>query len=122
MDELTDKQLDHFRQSLLRLRNELLVLLEISEEAGEAVVLDQSKVGRLSRMDAMQQQQMSNACRIAYRKQLLGVDAALSIMDQGGYGWCESCGESIGARRLEVRPESRLCIVCQEMREGDLGK
>ncbi len=121
MDELTDKQLGHFRRSLLTVRHELFALLEISAEAGETVILDQSKVGRLSRMDAIQQQQMSNACRAVYRKQLLDVDAALSVMDQGGYGWCESCGEPIGVRRLEVRPESRRCIVCQEIREEDLG-
>jgi DnaK suppressor protein len=117
MEELTDKQLSSFRQSLMTIRDDLHLVLEISEASGETVVLDQSKVGRLSRVDALQQQQMSNACRIGYRKRLLAVEHALSAMDQGDYGWCESCGELIDIRRLDVRPESSLCVVCQEKSE-----
>jgi RNA polymerase-binding transcription factor len=124
MDELTDKQLNGFRQSLMKIREELLVLLDISAEAGEAVVLDQTKVGRLSRMDALQQQQMSNACRAGYKKRLIEVQHALSILEQGvggssscdsglcEYGWCEQCGELINIHRLEVKPESRFCVGC----------
>ena len=117
MEELTDKQLSGFRQSLMQVRDDLHLVLEISEESGETVTLDQSKVGRLSRMDALQQQQMSNACRAGHRKRLLAVEHALSALDQGNYGWCESCGELIDIRRLEVRPESSLCVACQETRE-----
>ena len=117
MKELTDKQLRGFRQSLMTVRGDLHLVLDISEESGETVVLDQSKVGRLSRMDALQQQQMSNACRTGYRKRLLAVEHALSAMDQGDYGWCEGCGELIDIRRLEVRPESSLCVACQEASE-----
>lgn len=117
MEELSDKQLSRFRQSLMTIRDDLHLVLEISEESGETVVLDQSKVGRLSRVDALQQQQMSNACRIGYRKRLLAVEHALSAMEQGDYGWCECCGELIDIRRLDVRPESSLCVVCQEKSE-----
>ncbi|MBQ0712513.1 MAG: TraR/DksA family transcriptional regulator [Porticoccus sp.] len=117
MEELTDKQLSGFRQSLIQVREELHLALDISEESGETVTLDQSKVGRLSRMDALQQQEMSNACRTGYRKRLLAVEQALLALDQGDYGWCESCGELIDIRRLEVRPESSLCVACQEASE-----
>lgn len=128
MDELTDKQLNGFRQSLMNIREELLVLLDISAEAGEAVVLDQTKVGRLSRMDALQQQQMSNACRAGYKKRLVEVQYALSVLEQGDtclsgsssceYGWCEQCGELIDIHRLEVKPESRYCLGCQQIVEA----
>ena len=53
MEELTDKQLSGFRQSLIQVRDELHLALDISEESGETVTLDQAKVGRLSRMDAL---------------------------------------------------------------------
>ena len=112
--ELTTKQLAGFRQSLIQIRDELCEFLAISAEAGEAVSLDQSRVGRLSRMDALQQQQMSSACRIGYCKRLRAVEHALSALDQDEYGWCEGCGETIDIRRLAVRPESCLCVACQE--------
>ena len=87
------------------------------------VELDQTSVGRLSRMDAMQQQEMFNACRTGYKKHLQDVQYALLNIEQGEYGWCEHCGESIDLRRLEVKPESRFCIGCQcvtEQRQGSM--
>jgi DnaK suppressor protein len=127
MDGLTEKQLKSFRQSLTALREELLVLLEMSAESGDTVELDQTKVGRLSRMDAMQQQEMSNACRAGYQKRLKDVQLALSNIEQSGsglcdpgsceYGWCEHCGDAIDIRRLDAKPESRFCVGCQETAE-----
>jgi DnaK suppressor protein len=68
-------------------------------------------------MDALQQQQMSHASRAAYRKRLVAVEQALRSLDEGNYGWCEQCGELIDSRRLEVKPESALCIGCQQLIE-----
>jgi len=59
MEPLTDQQLQQFQLQLMELKQELFYLLEISSAASDVVTLDQSRVGRLSRMDAMQQQQMS---------------------------------------------------------------
>lgn len=123
MDDLTEKQLKDFGRSLKTLRDELLILLEISAEAGDTVELDQTKVGRLSRMDAIQQQEMSQACRVGYQKRLKDVQHALSNLEQGDsglceYGWCEHCGDNIDIRRLEVKPESRFCVKCQESQES----
>ena len=127
MDGLTEKQLKSFRQSLTALREELLVLLEMSAESGDTVELDQTKVGRLSRMDAMQQQEMSNACRAGYQKRLTDVQHALLNIEQSDsglcgsglceYGWCEHCGDAIDIRRLDAKPESRFCVGCQEAAE-----
>ena len=117
MQKLTDKQLDYFRDMLERLRIELRELLDISTDASRTVVLDQTMVGRLSRMDERQQQQMSQASRAAYRKRLVAVEQALRSLDDGGYGWCERCGELIDTRRLEIKPESVRCIGCQQLSE-----
>ena len=122
MDGLTEKQLKSFHRSLTALREELLMLLEMSAEAGDTVELDQTKVGRLSRMDAMQQQEMSNACRTGYQKRLKDVQHALSNIEQSDsgsceYGWCEHCGDAIDIRRLDVKPESRFCVGCQDIAE-----
>jgi DnaK suppressor protein len=44
------------------------------------------------------------------------VDAALVKVEKGTYGRCESCGEDIGAARLEFRPTSRYCVDCKSKR------
>ncbi len=123
MDDLTEKQLKSFGRSLKALHDELLMLLDISSESGDPVELDQTKVGRLSRMDAIQQQEMSHACRAGYQKRLKDVQRALLNIEQGGsglceYGWCQHCGDNIDIRRLEVKPESKFCVKCQESQEN----
>lgn len=45
--------------------------------------------------------------------QVDAVDRALSHIEAGTYGTCESCGEEIGAARLEFRPASVLCVDCK---------
>jgi DnaK suppressor protein len=46
------------------------------------------------------------------RDQLSRVDAAISRLDEGGYGQCETCGQPIGAERLAARPTATRCIDC----------
>ena len=43
---------------------------------------------------------------------------ALGLLDEGGYGACERCGQGIGDERLEARPNARTCIGCAVRRPG----
>ena len=47
---------------------------------------------------------------------LAEIDDALAKLDAGTYGTCESCGQAIGAARLEAKPAARLCITCASQR------
>ncbi len=47
------------------------------------------------------------------RRQVEGIDAALARIEEGTYGTCASCGNEIGAARLEFRPSSILCVSCK---------
>ena len=81
-------------------------------ESRKAVTLDQQSVGRLSRMDAMQQQAMAraqSAHRAAQRKR---IRAALERIAEEEFGYCESCGEEIAPARLEHDPATPRCIDC----------
>ena len=81
-------------------------------DARETVELQQDSVGRLSRMDAMQQQAMAQATarrRVAERARIA---AALLRIDEGEWGWCVSCGEEIARRRLEHDPGVATCLSC----------
>lgn len=107
-----DIDVDMFRARILALKQELKELIEESVEDSKPVELDQTRVGRLSRMEAMQEQEM--ALEIANRRyiQMQRFDAALARMDEGEFGYCVVCGEDIEKARLEVDPAVPSCIVC----------
>ncbi|MFK7865227.1 MAG: TraR/DksA family transcriptional regulator [Pseudohongiellaceae bacterium] len=115
MDELSGQEIQSLKDTLLNLRCELTEQLEISEASSKAVELDQTAVGRVSRMDAMQQQSMALSTRRKANTKLVKVDLALAAIANSTYGWCRNCDESIGYGRLKIQPESSLCLVCQSM-------
>ena len=102
------------RRQLLELRAELQALEQGSQEDTAPVELDQARVGRLSRMDAMQAQEMAQEAARRRQRQLVEIDGALRRMDSGDFGHCFVCGEEIDLRRLEVDPASTRCIRCAE--------
>ncbi len=51
------------------------------------------------------------------RKFLDKIEEALRKIEEGEFGECEDCGEGIGRKRLEARPETTLCIRCKEDQE-----
>jgi DnaK suppressor protein len=108
----------HYRKKLLSLKEALLQAQETGEEAEQTVELDQSRVGRLSRMDAMQAQAMSIETGRRRRLKLLQIDAALERIEADEFGYCQECGEDIAPARLEVDPTVLLCINCASARES----
>jgi DnaK suppressor protein len=46
-------------------------------------------------------------------RKLKDIDAALRSIDKGQYGICERCGEEIEIGRLEIKPDSTMCVKCQ---------
>jgi DnaK suppressor protein len=109
---MEQKQLDAFRQMLNSLRDDIEQLTNYSREAAGTVALDQSKVGRLSRMDALQAQQMAQETARRRQIQLQKIDSALRRMDARKYGYCLSCDEVIAVARLEFDPATTRCIKC----------
>lgn len=100
------------RARLQELRNQLETASVASRDNRAAVELDQSSVGRLSRMDALQQQAMAVAGQERRKTELARIEAALRRLDEGDYGYCVACGEEIAERRLEVDPMATTCIAC----------
>ena len=101
-----------FETQLRELKAELESIEQVSKDSTGTVVLDQSSVGRLSRMDAMQQQQMAKETEHRRQQQLVMIDAALRRIEDGSYGECFVCGEDIDPRRLAIAPTSTRCINC----------
>jgi len=112
--ELTGGEAEGLRRRLVGLVAELEAALLASAASAAPVVLDQSSVGRLSRMDAMQQQAMAKATRHKAQLRLLQCKAALSAFERDEYGLCRKCEEPIGYRRLSAKPEAPFCLQCQQ--------
>jgi DnaK suppressor protein len=100
------------RKILIARREELEQLSHNSAEARETVTLDQSSVGRLSRMDAIQQQAMAQATERQRAVEISRIENALKRLDEDEYGYCVECGEDISVKRLEIDPAATHCIKC----------
>jgi len=105
------------RKRLLQLRNELKAIAANSDDSAAVVEVDQSKVGRLSRMDALQAQAMAKASVERREAMLRDIEAALKRIDDGSYGLCQDCDEAIDPRRLEIDPTVLRCIDCASKSE-----
>ena len=102
------------RDHLQAIRQELEALMAGSSEARSTVELDQTAVGRLSRMDALQGQQMALATDRRRALELKRIDSALKRLENGDYGYCVRCEEPITAKRLALDPAVTLCVACAE--------
>ncbi len=107
-----------FRDRLEVLESELESVAASGAEAARAVELDQSRVGRLSRMDAMRSQAMSVESERRRALQLSRIHSAMKRIEDGEFGFCLSCGDPIAHERLKVDPAAPLCITCASAAEG----
>ena len=108
---MTPERLNHFRERLKLIEREIQSDLDTSKEASGVVELDTS-IGRLSRMDAMQNQQMALELRRRQEQQLQRIDNALKRIDQNRYGLCGRCKQPIAEERLEISPDVVMCVRC----------
>lgn len=105
-------EVELIRRALEETRETLRTEDSTARDAARPVALDQSSVGRLSRMDAMQGQAMAIEARRRRQVQLTRVNAALRRIETGDYGRCHGCDEEIDPRRLAFDPTVTLCIGC----------
>lgn len=111
-EELSESEVEHFRQRLIEERENLLQQAESGAEDRAPVTLDQQSVGRLSRMDAMQMQAMAVASEERRQARVRRIAAALERIDKGDYGVCAACEEPIPRKRLEFDPTLPRCVDC----------
>ena len=113
MEKLSNQQLAAIRKRLLQLEKNLSQQMEINRDAASIVALDQTSVGRVSRMGAIQQQSIALSTLRTTHLRLKRVQDALQALADNEYGFCEQCNELIAFKRLLARPEANLCINCQ---------
>ena len=115
---IMNKNHDNYRSKLEELQRTLQDVQSSGEQAAKTVELDQTRVGRLSRMDAMQAQAISIATNSRRKTELGRIAAALQRIKDGEYGYCLSCDEEIAPQRLGIDPAATLCIDCAEKLEA----
>ena len=111
---MSPDRLEYFRDKLLSLVDELEKELEGEKRESEKVVQLDTSIGRLSRMDAMQSQQMALELRRRKEQQLLRAQNALKRIKRGTYGLCGKCRQPMPDDRLEIQPDAVLCVNCTD--------
>ena len=112
MSHLSTDQLAELRVELERQLARLERSMKVTDEAIRPVELDQTAVGRLSRMDSLQNQAMTKGLRERETVKLVQLKGALVRMSEGDYGQCTLCGSDIPIERLFVFPEAPVCGPC----------
>jgi len=108
---LTKEQRDELSLMLENLCKETVKQVEQLEKSSRPVSLDES-IGRLSRMDAINQQNMALAGLESAKQRLAMLEAALVRLNDGEYGSCLLCKKPISWERLQAKPEALACIKC----------
>lgn len=109
---MNDTQMTQIRQQIMARLAEIEAENALGRDAQGVVTLDQQSVGRLSRMDALQNQAMAKAQQTRRDAERTRLDTALRRMDEGEYGWCEDCGDDIALARLQLDPAATRCVSC----------
>ncbi len=112
MSKSIESKIPYFKTRIEERFRELEILNETSKQARETVALDQSRVGRLSRMDAIQAQQMASETARRRTVEMQRIKSALLRMEKGDFGYCIHCDEQISHDRLEHDPSVTMCINC----------
>ena len=97
---------------LQSVQNDLEAISELSSGSRAPVKLDQQSVGRLSRMDAMQQQAVAQAQERNRQRDLVRIEMAHRRILEDEYGYCANCGDEIPDKRLEIDPMAERCVRC----------
>lgn len=100
------------RKALLARQEALAQEDAANADSRDTVELQQDSVGRLSRMDALQQQAMAQATERRRGAERARIKAALERIDEGEWGYCLNCGEEIAEARLRHDPSIPTCIKC----------
>lgn len=108
-----ETSLDDVRRVLEESEAATIAEIEQIKESTVPAEFDGS-IGRLTRIDAHQQQQMALHGQRSLEVKLARIRAALDRVRQRTYGACAECGAAISASRLKTTPEVPFCIACQE--------
>jgi len=108
---MTQEELKKIEKEIKTMIKELQKeIIDLEESA--APVSPENAIGRISRMDAINNKSVVEASLRHRKKKLSKLQLALSKVYQPGFGECESCGRKINPKRLMLMPQSDKCVNC----------
>ena len=108
---------ERFRDVILKRQVEITDELQDLEGSTEAIAPDVS-IGRLSRLDSMQHQQIALANKRRLEDETSRLLEAVRRIEAGTFGRCLVCGQDIAAERLEIQPDAVACVACSSGRRN----
>ena len=112
---MNERQREYFRRKLVRWRDD--ILRESRETLQHLQNESENHPDLADRASSETDRAIELRARDRQRKLISKIDAALSRLEEGTYGFCEETGEPISIRRLEARPIATLSIEAQERHE-----
>src|SRR5246127_397475 len=112
---MNERQREYFRQKLLAWKDD--ILREARETLQHLQDENQNHPDLADRASSETDRAIELRARDRQRKLIAKIDAALTRIDDGTYGYCEETGEPIAIKRLEARPIATLSIEAQERHE-----
>ena len=109
---MNDAELNRFKTLLLQQRDTLMASQQLGQSATETLALDQSSVGRVSRIDAIQSQSMTIETTRLRQQQLRQITTAIAMIESGDYGFCTECHGEIDVKRLSIDRAAMQCVPC----------
>lgn len=112
---MSDEQLQHFKTILIDWKQQLIG----EADRTKSYIQDESSAMPDINDRATQEEEFALALRTRDRERKLirKIDKSIAEIDNGDYGFCETCGVEIGLRRLEARPTATQCIDCKTLSE-----
>jgi len=112
---MSDAQLDHFKNILLKWKGELM------QEVDRTVTHMKDEAANFpdpaDRATQEEEFSLELRTRDRERKLIKKIDSTIERLEQEDYGFCDACGVEIGIKRLEARPTATLCIDCKTLAE-----
>ena len=113
---MDNKDLEKFKKKLLKLKTEILIIIEDQENPSDA----KDAMDEVDRATEMVGETMGSLMSTSFKKNLSRINEALAKLENNQFGSCIECGQDISLKRLDILPVAEFCISCQTELENDL--
>lgn len=117
-ETLSKKDLQELKKRLLERKETILKKMRQYYEESQEV---ESNIAQdaIDRAESSYTKEFLLSLTDAEREQLSLINEALRRLARGNYGMCQSCGQPITKKRLEIVPWAPLCVECQQKKEKE---
>jgi len=116
-DHFKTKDLDNFKETLLKKKSELIQLLHKNQSYGREIDSEGEAMDIVDKASSSYTKEFLFSRSNQERLFLLAVKEALDRIEDGSFGECSNCDEPINLKRIQAVPWAKLCLACQELEE-----